>query len=128
MNLIQSVQCWYLSKDKQHHLLGLCKSQIEAAYAANVNSANLGNYLTNKYSFEGSYSRRHSELFGEVEALYANDIRHIHHKLKEDIRANQIDEPTDDETFNEVILWPLVKEELEQIAPPEVEIALALRA
>ncbi len=117
-----------MSRDKQHHLLGLCKAQQEAAYAANVNSANLGNYLTNKYSFIRSHSRHYSDGFNEIEALYARDIGYVHHKLEEDIRANQIDDPTDDETFNEVVLLPLVKDRLEQIAPPEVEIALDLRA
>ena len=132
MILVQSMKCWYLAKDKQHHLLGLSKSQIEAAYAANVNDANLGNYLTNKYSFleysaeKYSHSTSLSEL--EIERRFARDINHVHHKLEADIRANQIDAATDEETFNEVIAWPLVKDALEQIAPPEVEIALDLRA
>ena len=109
-------------------MLGLSKSQIEAAYAAGVNDANLGNFLTNKYSFLESRAKRFSSVFGEVEARYSDDIRHVHHKLEADIRANQIDEPTDQQTFNDVVLWPLVREELEQIAPPEVVIALDLKA
>lgn len=121
-----------MAKDKQHHLLGLAKSQIEAAYAANVNDANLGNYLTNKYSFlervAGKYSHSSGLAELEIERRFAKDINHVHHKLEEDIRANQIDKATDEETINDVIAWPLVKEELEQIAPPEVMIALDLKA
>ncbi len=104
------------------------KASIEAAYAANVNSANLGNFLTNKYSFLESRAKRFSSVFGEVEARYSDDIRHVHHKLESDIRANQLDQPTDEATFNDVVVWPLVREELEQIAPPEVVIALDLKA
>lgn len=121
-----------MAKDKQHHLLGLSKSQIEAAYAANVNDANLGNYLTNKYSFlervAGKYSHSAGSAEMDIERRFANDINHVHHKLEADIRSNQIDEATDEETFNSVVAWPLVKEALEQIAPPEVVIALDLRA
>ena len=121
-----------MAKDKQHHLLGLAKSQIEAAYAANVNDANLGNYLTNKYSFlervAGKYSHSAGLAEMEIERRFANDINHVHHKLEADIRSNQIDEATNEETFNDVIAWPLVKDELDQIAPPEVVIALDLKA
>ena len=109
-------------------MLGLSKSQIEAAYAAGVNDANLGNFRTNKYSFLESRAKRFYSVFGEVEACYSEDIRHVHHKLEADIRVNQIDEPADQQTFNDVVLWPLVREELEQIAPPEVVIALDLKA
>jgi hypothetical protein len=113
-------------------LLGLAKSQIEAAYAVGVNNANLGNFLTNKYSFLATKARNFGNSEGpisaEIERRFADDIDHVHHKLEADIRANQIDEPTDQQTFNDVVLWPLVREELEQIAPPEVVIALDLRA
>lgn len=97
-----------------------------------MNDANLGNYLTNKYSFQERVATKFSHGEGlnelEIERRFAKDINHVHHKLEEDIRANQIDEATDEETFNEVVIWPLVKEQLEQIAPPEVEIALDLKA
>lgn len=132
MNLVQSMESWYLARDKQHHLLGLAKSQIEASYAAGVNDANLGNFLTNKYSFLADTSRKFSHFEGpisaEIERRFANDIDHVHHKLENDIRANQVDQPTDEVTFNDVVLWPLVRDELEQIAPPEVVLALDLRA
>lgn len=121
-----------MAKDKQHHLLGLSKSQIEAAYAANVNDASLGNYLTNKYSFleraAGKYSYPNGLQEVEIERRFANDINHVHHKLEADIRANQIDEATNEMTFNDVVAWPIVKEALDQMVPPEVEIALDLKA
>ncbi len=126
------MESWYLARDKQHHLLGLAKSQIEAMYAAKINNANLGNYLTNKYSFLASDLRKFSHFEGpisaEIDRRFADDVDHVHHKLESDIRANQVDLPTDEATFNDVVLWPLVKEELEQIAPPEVVIALDLKA
>lgn len=132
MNLVQSMESWYLSRDKQHHLLGLCKSQLEAAYAAGINDANLGNFLTNKYSFLADRSRKFSHFEGpisaEIERRYADDIDQVHHKLEADIRTNQVDEPADEQTFNDVVLWPLVRDELEQVAPPQVEIALNMRA
>lgn len=105
--------------------MGLAKSQIEAAYAAGVNGANLGNFLTNKYSFLERTSGRFD--YGnalEIERRFAGDIEHVHHKLEADIRHNQVDEPTDAETFNDVVVWPQVRERLEQIVPPQVEIAL----
>ena len=112
--------------------MDLAKCQIEAAYAARINDANLGNYLTNKYSFLASDLRKFSHFEGpisaEIDRRFADDIDHVHHKLENDIRVNQVDPPTDEATFNDVVLWPLVKEELEQIAPPEVEIALDLKA
>ena len=112
--------------------MNLAKYQIEAAYAARINDANLGNYLTNKYSFLARELRKFSHFEGpisaEIDRRFADDIDHVHHKLEADIRANQVDEPTDEQTFNDVVLWPLVREELEQIAPPEVEIALDLKA
>ena len=96
-----------------------------------MNDANLGNFLTNKYSFLESKLRNYSYREGpqalEIERRFAEDIEHVHHKLESDIRANQIDEPTDEQTFNDVVLWPVVREELEQIAPRQVEIALELR-
>ena len=105
---------------------------MEAAYAAGVNDANLGNFLTNKYSFLADTSRKFSHFEGlisaEIERRFADDIDHVHRKLENDIRSNQVDPPTDEATFNDVVLWPLVKEELEQIAPPEVVIALDLKA
>lgn len=132
MNLVQSMESWYLSRDKQHHLLGLAKNQLEAAYAAGVNDANLGNYLTNKYSFLASDLRKFSHFEGplsaEIERRFADDIDHVHHKLEGDIRANQLDQATNEEAFNDVVMWPLIKEQLEQIAPPEVVIALDLKA
>lgn len=132
MNLVQSMESWYLARDKQHHLLGLAKSQIEAAYAAGINDASLGNFLTNKYSFLASDLRKFSHFEGpvsaEIERRFADDIDHVHHKLESDIRSNQADQATDEATFNDVVLWPLVKDELEQIAPPEVVIALDLKA
>ncbi len=127
MTLVQSMRAWYLAKDKQHHLLGLSKASIEAAYAAGVNGANLGNFLTNKYSFLERTSGRFD--YGnalEIERRFAGDIEHVHHKLEDDIRRNQIDPPTDEQTFNDVVVWPTVRERLEQIAPPQVEIALHL--
>lgn len=108
MNLVRSMECWYLAKDKQHHLLDLSKSQIEASYAAGVNDANLGNYLTNKYSFLADTSRKFSYLGGpisaDIERRFADDIDHVHHKLESEIRINQIDQPTSEETFNDVVL------------------------
>ena len=123
-------------------MLGLAKSQIEAAHAARINDASLGNYLTNKYSFLNYLTNKYSFLASdlskfshfegsdsvEIERRFADDIDHVHHKLESDIRANQADQATDEATFNEVVLWPLVREELEQIAPPEVVIALDLKA
>ena len=101
-------------------------------YAAGINNANLGNYLTNKYSFLASDLRKFSHFEGsdsvEIERRFADDIDHVHHKLESDIRSNQLDQATDEQTFNDVVLWPLVREELEQIAPPEVVIALDLKA
>lgn len=112
--------------------MGLSKSQIDAAYAAGVNDANLGNYLNNRYSFLAAEIRKFSHVDGNISVnvakRFADDIEHVHHKLEADIRANQVDRPTDQETFNDVVLWPLVKDELNQVAPPEVEIALNLRA
>lgn len=112
--------------------MDLAKCQIEAAYAARINDANLGNYLTNKYSFLASDLRKFSHFEGpisaEIDRRFADDIDHVHHKLESDIRANQVDPPTDEATFNDVVLRPLVEEALEQIAPPEVEIALDLKA
>lgn len=129
---MNSYQCqlWYKQGIKAHQILGLAKAQIAASYALGISDRKLADFVTETISLSQRQNRNFALMSGnntlEGQRMFDDEIERVHNRLSNDIR-NRFEQPMiGTEEFNEVMFASIVKDELEQIAPPQVEIALNL--
>ena len=115
---------------KAHQILNLVKAQIAASYALGISDRQLADYVTETISLSQRQNRNFALMSGnntlEGQRVFDDEIERVHNRLSNDIR-NRFEQPMiGTEEFTEVMFASIVKDELEQIAPPQVEIALNL--
>lgn len=129
MNIYQCY-LWYREGIKAHQILGLAKAQIAASYALGISNRQLADYLTETVSLSQRQSRNFALMSGDNELegqrVFDDEIEKVHNRLSADIRGRFEQPLIGTEEFTEVMFASLVKDELEQVAPPQVEIALNL--
>lgn len=129
---MNSYQCqlWYRQGIKAHQILGLAKAQIAASYALGVSDRQLADYVTEAVSLSQRKSRDFALMSGnnelEGQRVFDDEIERVHNRLSADIRSRFERPMIGTEEFTEVMFASLVKDELEHVAPPQVEIALNL--
>lgn len=129
---MNSYQCqlWYRQGIKAHQILGLAKAQQAASYALGVSNRQLADYVTEAVSLSQRKSRDFALMSGnnelEGQRVFDDEIERVHNRLSADIRSRFERPMIGTEEFTEVMFASLVKDELEHVAPPQVEIALNL--
>lgn len=129
---MNSYQCqlWYREGIKAHQILNLVKAQIAARYALGISDRQLADYVTETISLSQRQNRNFALMSGnntlEGQRVFDDEIERVHNRLSNDIRSRFEQPMIGTEEFTEVMFASLVKDELEQIAPPQVEIALNL--
>ena len=129
---MNSYQCqlWYRQGIKAHQILGLAKAQQAASYALGISDRQLADYVTEAVSLSQRKSRDFALMSGNDELkgqrVFDDEIERVHNRLSADIRSRFERPLIGTEEFAEVMFASLVKDELEHVAPPQVEIALNL--